>query len=602
MTMRAVRELAVMSVLVAATPAAGQVMADAPMPLFPAAPGAPVAPVRPAAPEPSAPSGITIGGLADIDVEAVGILHGNPPEPWSRDLGAQTWVPLNRPAALARMRALPAASASPAARGIARQLLLTAAAPPGAPGVPVTPGVLSATRLAALLHAGDAEDARRLAAEVPPRATTEAVEQEAMRADWLAGDQAAACARAANGVRDHDAPLWSKADAVCAALAGDAARAQLVVGILREIGAVDAAFEPLAAVLGGRAAPKLADLPEGAGIFEVAAYRRLGVKLPDAPPLAERPWLARLAAPAEGVAADGHLQTAEFGLRRGVLPPAEAAKIYERAKFSADDLTNAAALKASAAGPRGRALYWQALRAATADADKVQLLDRLLAAAHADPEAWATLAPLLAQPLAAMIDVAPAVAISGDAARVALWTGDWTLARRWFARIGRDAVTADEAKRIAAELAPLFKLIDAPAAAQDRAAVPPPDLGAWLEAETARGLGDGTRARLRDRLIALYRVFALPVADADWQAALAAPGEAEGVAAPPLLLAGADDAAAKGAKGLTLALVAQALDVGGDARPLAAATVEAAAAALVRAGQVDWAKRVAAESLIAAGL
>lgn len=604
MTMRALRGLAMMGALIAATPAMAQVLADAPTPLFPVAPGVAAEPVRPAPPavRPVAPSGITIDGLPDVDVEAVGPLRAHAAEPWDRDLGAQIWFSLGRSAALARMRALPAASASPAARGISRQLLLTAAAPPGVAGVPITPGVLSSTRLAALLHAGDAEDARRLAAEIPQRAVNEALEQEAMRAEWLAGDHPAACARAANGVRDHDAPLWSKADAVCAAIAGDGARAQLVVGILREIGAVDAAFEPLAAVLTGRGAPGLSGLPEGAGIFEAAAYRRFGIKLPETLPLADRPWLARLAVPAEGTVAEGHLLTAEFGLRRGALPPAEAAKIYERFKFSADDLTNAAALKAPAAGPRGRALYWQALQAAKAEADKVQLLDRMLVAAHADREAWATLAPLLARPLAAMIDVAPAVAISGDAARVALWTGDWTLARRWNERIGRDAVTADEAKRIAAELAPLFKLIDSPADAQGRAAVPPPDLGAWLKAEAARGLADDARARVRDRLIGLYRVFNLPLADADWQAALAAPGPAEGVAAPPLLLAGADDAAFRGAKGLALALVAQALDAGGDAQPLAATTVEAAAQALIKAGQPDWAKRVAAESLIAAGL
>lgn len=603
MTKRAVRGLAIIGALAAVTPAMAQVMADAPTPLFPGAPGvsaAPLAPVAPA-PQPSAPSGIDLVGLADIDVEAVGPLRSSAAEPWERDLGSLTWFSLYRPAALARMRALPVASASPAVRGISRQLLLTSAAPLAPEGVPATPGVLSATRVAALLAGGNAEDARRLAALVPPRATTEAVEQDAMRAAWLAGDAADACARAANGVRDHDAPLWSKADAVCAGISGDTARAQLVVGILREIGAVDAAFEPLAAVLTGRGAPTLKDLPEGAGIFEAAAYRALGVKLPDAPPLAERPWLARLAVPAEGAVSDGHLLTAEFGLRRGVLPPAEAAKIYARAKFSADDLTNAQALKAPASGPRGRALYWQALRAAKTDEERVPLLGRLLAAARADREAWAALAPLLAQPLAAMLDVAPAVGISGDAARVAVWTGDWTLARRWKERIGRDALTADEAKRIAAELAPLFQLIEAPADAQGRAAAPPPDLSAWLAADAARGLGESARARLRDRVIGIYRTFALPIAEADWQAALAAPEVDEGVSAPPLLLTAASDAAAKNAKGLALALVAQALDSGGDAQPVSAATVEAAVAALIRAGQVDWAKRAAAESLIAAG-
>ena len=158
-------------------------------------------------------------------------------------------------------------------------------------------------------------------------------------------------------IRSYYAPVWSKSSAVCAAIAGDTARAQLVVGLLGELGAIDDAYQPIAAALSGRGTPALKTVPEGMGIFEAAAYRRLGIKLPDAPPLAERPWLARLAVPAEGAVSEGHLQSVEYGLRRGAIPAAEVAKVYERVKFSADDLTEAQALKAPALGPRGHALY-----------------------------------------------------------------------------------------------------------------------------------------------------------------------------------------------------------------------------------------------------
>lgn len=588
--------------LAATAPATAQVYAQAPMQLFPgaAAPGTEVIAPQPA-PIETAPSGITIGGLADVDPEAVGILSNAPAEPWNRDLGPQVWFSLNHVTALARLRALPLASVSPTARGIGRQLVLSAAAPLGAPGVPKTPGMLSATRLEILLGAGDAEDAKRLAAVLPPRLGAEPVSLAAANAEWLLGDAASACKRAEDGLQAYDQPIWAKQNAVCAAIAGDSGRAQLGVSLLAEVGGVDPSFQPLAEKINGHAVKPLAEIPAGAGLFEVAAMRRLGIGLPDAPPLAERPWLARLVAPAEGAVNDAQLASVEFGLRHGAVPAAEAARAYERVKFSADDLTNAQALKAPAAGPRGRALYWQALKAAPTPEAQVMLLDRMLAAARADREAWAISAPLLAKPLADLKDVAAAVGISGEATRVALWTGDWTLARAWAARIAHDALTSDEAKHVAADLKPLFQIVDAPAAAQSRAQLPPPAIAEWYAAEAARGVPAAELARVRDRLFGLYRVLSLQIAEADWQAALAQPGLADGVAAPPLLLAAADEAAQRGAKGLSLSLVAQALDSGRDAAPLAASSVEGAVAALLKSASVDWAKRAAVESLIAAG-
>lgn len=588
-------------ILAAGGPAlAQQTYADAPLQLFPgpgADGGAGIVAPQPA-PVQTAPSGITIDGLADVDPEAVGVLSQSAAEPWTRDLGSQIWFSLNHVTALARMRALPLASVSPTARGLSRALVLTAAAPIGAAK---TPGMLSATRLGVLLDAGDAENAKRLAAVLPQRLNSEGASLAAANADWLAGDEKSACARADEGLRDYDHTIWAKQAAVCAALAGDSGRAQLGVSLLAEVGGIDAAFQPIADKINGRTVKPLAAIPEGAGVFEVVAMRRLGVGLPDAPPLAERPWLARVAVPAEGPVNDAQLASVEYGLRHGAIPAAEAARAYERVKFGADDMTNAQALKAPVAGPRGRALYWQALKAAPTPEAQVMLLDRMLSAARSDREAWAVAAPLLAKPLAGLKDVAAAVGISGEAVRVALWTGDWALARAWAERISRDALTSDEARQVDARLKPLFHLIDAPADLQARARIAPPPIAPWLAAETARGVPAAELAQVRDRLFGLYRAFSLQIGEADWQAALAAPGLSDGVNAPPLLLSAADEAAVRGAKGLSLSLVAQALDAGRDAAPLAATTVEGAVEVLLKSASVDWAKRAAVESLIAAG-
>ncbi len=593
MTMRNRRRMALITCLLAGLPAAAlaQTTGEAPLSLFPGASGEPAAPPVLAAPQKveSAPMGISISGLTDVDVEAVGILSASAAEPWDRDLGSGVWFGVNRLVAQDSFRALPAAPSSPAARGMVRQLLLTAAAPLMVPGAPATPGALTALRLEALLASGMAEDALALAAAVPRSAWSEGVVLAAARAGWLEGDAKAACAQVDDGLQRFDAPRWSKMNAVCSAVSGNLDKARLNLSLLEEMNAVDEAFRPIADRILGKSRLSLSQLPEGADIFEAAALSLLGAKLPEDLPLAAKPWLARLAVPAEGPVGEGQLAILEQGMRRGVVSAALAARAMERAKFGKADLAAAKGLKADAAGPRGRALYWQALNAASSAPAKAEIVARMFAGARGDRAAQAALAVLLAKPLAELSNDPAAAWLAGDAARAALWTGDWTAARRWADLALRNAGASDEARRVASSLRPLIHLIDAPDAAQSRAALATPPMPTDLAASA------------RDRLFAVYRVFSLAVPDADWKAAAADPAAAAQEMSPsPLLLAAIDDAAARGALGLTLSLAAQALATGGDA-PLAAAASERLAAALLKVGAPDWAKRVAVESLLAAG-
>ncbi len=589
MTMRNRRRVALLSCLLGGLSATawGQTFGDAPLPLFPGS-DTPVAPAPSQKPS-STPFGISIGGLSDVDVEAVGLLSSSAVEPWNRDLGVDVWFGLTRATARERVRALPPAPVSPAARGMIRQLLLTAAAPLAVAGAPAAPGALTASRLEALLASGLADDALALAAAAPRAVWNEDVVRAAARAGWLAGDAKTACAHVDDGLQRFDAPFWGKMNAVCRAVLGDLDKARLNVSLLEEIGAVDAAFRPIADRIQGRGKLSLAELPEGADIFEAAALTLLGAKLPEGLPLAAKPWLARLVAAADGPVGDGQLAVVEQGLRRGVVSAALAAKALERVKFAKADLDAAKALKADAAGARGRALHWQTLKETGSAPAKAEIMARMFAAARADRSARAALAVLLAKPLADIAADPAAAWLAGDAARAALWTGDWTAARRWADLALRNAGASDEARRVAASLRPLIHLIDAPAAAQSRAQVGAPPIP------------DDLTAEVRDRLFGLYHAFALPVSDADWKTALAAPAAAaEGASPSPLLLAAGDDAAARGAIGLTLSLAAQALASGGDAPP-AAEAAERVVRALLKAGAVDWAKRVAVESLLAAG-
>ncbi len=572
----------------ASAPALAQTFAEAPLSLFPSAAASSAAPVEAVKPD-SAPFGISMGGLADVDLEAVGVLSHGAKEPWDRDLGTQVWFSLNRVTALERLRALPVGAASPTVRGMVRQLLLTAAAPLAVPGASASPGQLTAARLEALLASAWAEDAQSLAAVAPRAVWSEAVVLAAARAGWLAGDVKAACAQVDDGLQRFDAPIWGKMNAACKAVTGDADKARLNVSLLEEVGAVDDAFRPLADRIQDRGKLSLAELPAGMGIFETSALRELGGKLPEDLPLDAMPWLARLAIPAEGPVSNGHLATVEIGLRHGTIPAAEAAKVLERVKFGKADLVAAKELKADAAAPRGRALYWQILKDTNSAPARAEVIARMFAAARNDRAGAAALAVLLAKPLADLSADSAAAWLAGDAARAALWIGDWTMARRWADLAAGNAGASEDARRVAVALKPLFHLADAPAAAQDRAT------------QAAPAMPEDLSPAVRDRLFGLCRVLSLPVADADWRAALAAPSPAEDNASPsPLLLATADNAAARGALGLTLALSAQALDTSGD-KPVAAAAVERTVASLLKIGAVDWAKRVAVESLLAAG-
>ena len=111
----------------------------------------------PARPAPTAPSGMAVEDLGGIDADAVGALD-DPAEA----LPARLWADLSRPAIAALLTGLPAETGYPAARDLARRLLLSPGAVP--PAETDTPVSLLRARIEALVRLGFARDAARLAA------------------------------------------------------------------------------------------------------------------------------------------------------------------------------------------------------------------------------------------------------------------------------------------------------------------------------------------------------------------------------------------------------------------------------------------------------
>lgn len=564
--------------------------AGAPLPLFPMTGEAP-AEAAPATPEAAAPKGIVVQSLATVDPEAFGIL-GAAGDPWAADGGARLWGGTPLDTALARVKGLPVASPSPAVRGMVRLLLESASAP--IVPAPPRPGAWTAARAEALVAAGLAEDARALLALAPRSAQNEATDLAFARAAWQAGDSASACTRAEENLQHYDSPVWTRMSAVCAFLKGDAETARMKFNLLEDQGQAGESFHVVMSRVLGGGRMSLPALPEGISEFEIAALARAKVRLPEDLPVAVSPWLLRMTLPEDGPVSDGVLLRLEDGLRRGLVKADAAEGILGRLKAADSELAQVRAFKTGAEGPRGRALYWRALQATQVPAARAEVISRLFAAARKEPGAWAAWAVVLHDSLVALADQPAAAWLAGDAARALLWTGDWHAAARWADLAKQNAGSSEAAKATAEALRPLLAFVTAPALASARADVLVP-VGA--------ALADPAVRPLRDRVLALARAFGFALRESDWHAALADPAlpATDAVSPSPVLAAAVTDAAHQSKPGETLALAARMLGTGGDLGRLDPGAVGTAVRALLAADAPEWARRIAVESLIAAG-
>ncbi len=574
--------------------------------------------------EDRAPSGISIGSLADVSPEAVGLLPRDPSKPWQRDLGASLWYGATQDDVLRQVVVLPGASSSPAVRDLVRQILLTAAVPSLRSEQAPAPGALTAARMDKLLEAGLADDALRLAKILPQDVVTESVSLARMRALWMTGDIKSACAEVEAGAVQYATPIWIKMRTACAAIEGNLDKAQLSLALLDELQAIDEGFSPIADRILGKNL-SLAELPKTMDMAEVAAFVAMGGKLPEDLPLLDKPWLVRFAIPATGPISDGHLAVMEFGLRRGILTRADAEAIYDRVKLSQAEIKDADNLTAVGDTPRQRLAYYRAFlkaapkaestssesagqtspQSAQVSAVQVEIIAKLLQAARLDPQDQAVLAVLLRDHLAQMAQSPLAAWLADDALRLALWSGDWETARSWMALAKQNSGASKDARRAIESLTPLMALADAAQTVEMRGAAPlPPMVTTWAAAQQARGLKPDQIAQMRDRLFGLYRVFSMAVDPQDWRTAATANVQPYPVlTASPVAVAAARDAAVLGARGLALSGVAHQMgDLvragGASASPIA---VEQLVGVLLQAGAVDWAKRIAVESMLAAG-
>ena len=353
-----------------------------PVSLFPAKPAPSEAPVE-AAPEASDQlpevSGIDVDRLADFDPDSVGTLDAE-----GGGFGADLWRGSDRRWIEALLERLTTARLTPAARDLARRLLLSEGTAPAGPDQAdgADPGRFLRLRIARLLDLGAFDGLRDLAALVPQRFDEEPMARARVLARLLAGELAQACPQVRQGVGQHGAEIfWRQALVICQLAAGESEQATLGLDLMREGGRdEEVAFAALAAPSGTtEAALSMATTPLGFVLLRAA-----GTALPPGFVATADPILLAAVARSPDFDPDQRVQAAEWAVVAGTAGPAAVTRIYDGFSFAQDELDNAISLAPSLPGARGRALLYQVARAQTLPSIRAEVIQVALSEAAKD--------------------------------------------------------------------------------------------------------------------------------------------------------------------------------------------------------------------------
>ncbi|SMH52974.1 hypothetical protein [Azospirillum agricola] len=536
-----------------------------PTPLLPA----PAPPSLAVIPTVLSPAVIRGEPLGPPDPDGAGLLEG------ARGLGGDPWRGIGRAELLPLIAALPVSTPSPAAKALARRLLLSAGSPAAQPEEAQAGGQAGETpparrfgalRIAKLAALGDPQGAADLAARLPDAlAADEAAARALTDAELLRGS--IDCPRARTRGQGFDGLYWRKLELFCRARSGDQAGADLTLALLRERAPRTDPFLPVAEALTGGPSPAMRTLRDGAlgadGALTLAALRAARVGVP--PDLLGLSDPAALAAVATNPSTDPatRVTAAERAAAALYLDGRQLLDLYGVVPARGDELLRVKDIAGRDRSARSRALVHQAMAGAMDGTRRVGLA--LLAVDLVE-------APLRAGPVgaaaASLLDgVSPtsdAAALAPAAARLLYALGRPDAAKRWQDLAFRTGRSAD-----VAWLWPLATV----ATGRGPESV---DLRGWLD-EALRGAGAADRVRITGQL-ALLQAVGVAVPDEAWMAATdgaGPPGGQGGV--DPALWQRLGDAAGGGRVGETVVTALLLLGEGGPAAvsPLVTARVAA---------------------------
>jgi hypothetical protein len=421
----------------AATPAIAQI--GAPIPLIPVAPpasGTSALPPQGQAPAPASaapgdPGDIEAQPLPPTDASWIGTL-----DPAEGALPETLWSGTPRAFVAAALPLLPP-SASPTLQDLARRLLLSNAVSPAGADEPNRP-TLAAERLDRLVALGQVGGALAVMDNLPADPSGDGMDRMRAELRFAAGDLAAACQAADDGVARYQSDWWQRALIACQALQGDGAKAALGLSLLREQKAPpDATFDALVDALAGhpRRIGKLPD-PTPMRLAMLAAAKE---PLPADALAAAGPAALLAYARSDALPAERRLPAAERAALLGALPPDALGTLYRAVEVKPEE--QVAALKDGKPpdDARGRAILFQVARSAAPQ----DIRRAAISAFFADAQkrgAFPLAARLLAPALGDMDPSAASKPFAADAARALLVTGD-DKARTWLDAAGSPALT-----------------------------------------------------------------------------------------------------------------------------------------------------------------
>ena len=475
---------------------------------------------------------------------------------------------------------------SPVLRGLARRLLLSAAAPPKGSGSGRSFIVERAEALAGL---GDADGAAMLLKLLPGKD----VDAVALRLEadlaWLANDIAGGCALAEHGLErfDHE-PYFAKATIFCQTQTGQRDKAMLGLDMLRDQNQPDdPLFASLIDQLTGGPAAKLGSAAALTPLH-LAMLRAAKVDLP-ADTASAAPFVVIVALVKDGgTPAALRLTLAERAAAAGLVDAADLAKLYAAEPAKPTELDDVLKADHPAASPHGRAVFYQATERAGDPATWASLVQRALRQARGDGTY-----PLVARlylPFLKDLAVGPASPSFALEAAIALHvTGYHEKAAGWIAQLkaaGGDAKSTADRAWLVQRLGGASTPADADA------------LAAWYAAAKARDAAVGDAQLIR--MLALFDGLG-GTADGLWATLVGSSAAATMPPTDPVLWYALDAAAVdrRSGEAMLLTLIALGEPVVGQAGPLA---IGRGLNALKRVGRGAEARDLAYEIALANGL
>ena len=530
--------------------------------------------------------GVEVNPLAAVDPDSVGLL-----DQANGSFGVDMWKGTDRALVERLIPALPGAMRSKMMRDLMRRLLLsTATAPEGK----ASKRSLFAMRVEGLIAMGDVQAAIDLLRVAPTVLADEDLGRTEVEALFLRNDNAGACNRTRNLVRQYQSVYWQKALTFCLSLAGEHAKAALSADIMREQDeGADEAFLTLVEALAGNRNLTVDSLPNPSGL-KLAMMQAASLKLPADVMVSNSPAIVGFISLAPNADLMVRLDPAERAETVGALSTEALSQLYESVSFTSDELENALSKAEADWGPRGRALLYRAARTQPVPAVQAEILRQAFQLGR-DKGGYGL---VVRTNLPVLVSIRASTELqwfASEAARALLATSRTAEAKEWIDLLEEPAQTSAAAAVSWAALWPLVHIVEGDAKRSWDQALS----RRWWEGQKSKAKDDAVR-----RASTLYTLLAAldrPLGIVEWGPLLAGPQRVSTVVPTAALWHTLADSSKGGRIGETVMLALIALGEEGPAEA-SMLTLKAVIGALKRVGLDIEARSLSIEAAIAAGL